>query len=164
MYAIRSYYGYEDALAEFFTRLRGLNESEPQVMLSMVQGHHPVRKMAQKVIALRRQHPEKDFDLEALSLLMRTILQRNYEYWLSEEDPLPWFEKECNEYCEQWHGQSLLIGISHARIRECRRMLSSIDFAADYQGALEKILTLPNHMDLVRLYKEIPTKMSYNFV
>jgi len=150
---------YEGALSEFFTQLRSLNESEPQVMLSMVQGHHPVRKMAQKVIALRRQHPEKDFDLEALSLLMRTILQRNYEYWLSEEDPLPWFEKECHEYCEQWHGQALLIGISHARILECRRMLDSIDFAADYQSALEKILTFPNHMDLVRLYKEIPTKM-----
>ncbi|MGE4403846.1 MAG: phosphoenolpyruvate synthase, partial [Desulfobulbus sp.] len=150
---------YEGALDEFFTRLRGLDESEPQVMLSMVQGHHPVRKMAQKVIALRRQKADKPFDLEALALLMRTILQRNYQYWLSEDDPLAWFEQECGDYCRQWQGQSLLVGISHAHILECRRTLESIDFAADYQAALEKILTLPNHMDLVRLYKEIPGKM-----
>jgi pyruvate,orthophosphate dikinase len=150
---------FEEALAEFFTRLQALDQTEPQVMLSMVQGHHPVRKMAQKVIALRRQQQERPFDMKALALLMRTILQRNYEYWLGEEDPLPWFEEQCGDYCQLWHGQSLLIGISHKRILECRALLESIDFSADDQSALEKILTLPNHMDLVRLYKEIPAKM-----
>jgi pyruvate,orthophosphate dikinase len=150
---------FEGALAEFFTRLQALDQTEPQVMISMVQGHHPVHKMAQQVIALRRQKQECAFDLKALVLLMRTILQRNYEYWLSEDDPLSWFEQECGNYCEHWHGQSLLVGISHARILECRHALEAIDFAADDQAALEKILTLPNHMDLVRLYKEIPAKM-----
>ncbi|MBM9616291.1 phosphoenolpyruvate synthase [Desulfobulbus rhabdoformis] len=150
---------FEGAFSEFFSRLADLDEREPQVMLSMVQGHHPVRKMAQKVIALRRQQPEITYDVQALSLLMRAILVRNYEYWLSEDDPLPWFEKKCGEYCHKWKGKTLLQGISHARIQECLQMLASIDFESDYQGALEKILTLPNHMDLVRLYKEIPSKM-----
>ena len=95
-------------------------------MLSMVQGHHPVRKMAQKVIVLRKEQPEQPFDLQALALLMRTILRRNYEYWLSEEDPLPWFEKQCGDYCRQWHGQDLLLGISHRRIRECLQTLEEL--------------------------------------
>ena len=37
--------------------------------------------------------------------------------------------------------------------------MKNVDFAADYQPGLELILTLPNHMDIVRLYKEIPGKM-----
>jgi len=154
-----SLFRFEQAFAGFFTRLRELDESEPQVMLSMVQGHHPVRKMAQKILALRQQQPEQPFDLQALTLLMRTILRRNYQYWLSEEDPLPWFERQCGSYCNLWHGQDLLQGISHQRIRECVQTMEAIDFEADHQAGLALILTLPNHMDLVRLYKEIPVKM-----
>lgn len=150
---------FEQVFADFFTRLRELDKTEPLVMLSMVQGHHPVRKMAQKVIALRQQQPEQPFDLRALAQLMRTILLRNYEYWLSEEDPLPWFEAQCGDYCRQWHGQDLLLAISHQRIRECLQILEGVDFTADHQAGLELILTLPSHMDIVRLYKEIPAKM-----
>lgn len=150
---------FESALAGFFLRLNELDEADPQVMLSMVQGQHPVRKMAQKVLALRQQQPDQPFVLRNLALLMRTILLRNYEYWLGEEDPLPWFERQCGDYCRQWQGQELLIGISHQRIRECRHILEAIDFTADEQAALERIVELPTHMDLVRLYKEIPSKM-----
>lgn len=150
---------FEQAFADFFTHLRELDKTEPLVMLSMVQGHHPVRKMAQKVIALRRQQPDQPFDLRALAQLMRTILLRNYEYWLGEEDPLPWFEAQCGDYCRQWSGQDLLLAISHQRIRECLQILEGVDFSADHQAGLELILTLPSHMDIVRLYKEIPAKM-----
>lgn len=150
---------FEQAFADFFTRLRELDKTEPLVMLSMVQGHHPVRKMAQRVIALRQQQPDQPFDLRALAQLMRTILLRNYEYWLGEEDPLPWFEEQCADYCRQWSGQDLLLAISHQRIRECLQILEGVDFSADHQAGLELILTLPSHMDIVRLYKEIPAKM-----
>ena len=95
-------------------------------------------------MVLRKEQPERPFDLQALALLMRTILLRNYQYWLSEEDPLPWFEKQCGDYCRQWHGQDLLQGISHQRIRECQQIQEAVDFAADYQAGLELILTLPS--------------------
>ncbi len=150
---------FEQAFAQFFKRLHDLDVSDPQIMLSMVQGHHPVRKMALQLCALRKQLPERPFDFKALALLMRTILLRNYEYWLSEEDPLTWFEKQCGDYCREWRGQSLLVAISHQRIRECLQTLEHVDFSGDHQAALEVIVTLPNHMDIVRLYKDIPAKM-----
>jgi len=150
---------FEQDLSQFFHKLDELDVVEPQVMLSMVQGHHPVRKMAMQMIALRRQHPEQSFDFQNLALLMRTILRRNYQYWLSEEDPLPWFEKQCGNYCREWQGQQLLMSVSHKRIRECLQTLEDIDFEGDYQAGLEVIVTLPNHMDIVRLYKDIPAKM-----
>jgi pyruvate,orthophosphate dikinase len=150
---------FEQAFAQFFSRLHHLDVTDPQVMMSMVQGHHPVRKMALQLIALRQQQPERPFDFQALALLMRTILLRNYGYWLGEEDPLPWFERQCGDYCRQWHGQALLAAISHQRIRECLHTLESVDFSGDHRAGLEVIVTLPNHMDIVRLYKDIPVKM-----
>jgi pyruvate,orthophosphate dikinase len=150
---------FEQDFSEFFKRLQKLDITSPPVMLSMVQGHHPVRKMALQLIALRKQDPEQPFDFHALALLMRTILQRNYEYWLSEEDPLPWFLKQCGEYCREWHGRELLTSISHEHIRECLQVLESVDIDQHCQEGLEAIVTLPNHMDIVRLYKDIPAQM-----
>ncbi len=147
------------ALADFFAQLNDLDATDPKVLLFMAKGHYPVQKMAQRVLTLRQQQLEQLFDLRSLTLLMRTLLVRNYEYWLSEADPLPWFEQQCGDYYSQWQGQHLLTAISHQRINECKQSLEAIDFTDDYQPALERILELPTHMDLVRLYKEIPTKM-----
>lgn len=151
---------FEGALSDFFTQLETVDEDDTQVMMFMVQGHHPVRHIAQRVLELRCQQQDKAFDLKALTLLMQTILECNYAYWLGEEDPAPWFEKHCGEeYCRRWGGKELLAGISHAHIIQCQETLDKIDCAANYQAALEIILTLPNHMDLVRIYKDIPAKM-----
>ena len=150
---------FEQALTQFFTRLRQLDETEPQVIMALVQGHQPVRKIAQKILDLRKQQPEKPFECKAMALLQHAILHRNYQYWLSEEDPLPWFTRQCGDYCRLWQGQDLLLGVSHQSIREAAQTLESVDLAADYQAALEVLFTLPNHMDIVRLYKKIPTMM-----
>ena len=151
---------FEHALADFFTRLRQLDETDPQVMMAMVQGHQPVQKIARKILDLRIQQPEQPFDFQPLVLLLRTILHRNYEYWLGEEDPLPWFEQQCGDYCRQWQGQELLTGISHQRIRESVQAMESVNCSTDCQAALEVLLSLPNHMELTRLYKGIPAKMT----
>ncbi|MCL2457476.1 MAG: phosphoenolpyruvate synthase, partial [Desulfobulbus sp.] len=150
---------FEQALTQFFTLLRQLGEAEPQIIMAMVHGHQPVRKIARKILELRKQQSDKPFECKALALLLRITLRCNYEYWLSEEDPLPWFTRQCGDYCQQWQGQDLLLGISHQSIREAVQTMESVDFAADYQAALEVLLTLPNHMDIVRMYKEIPSKM-----
>ena len=50
----------ESALADFFQRLNQLDQADPQVMLSMVQGQHPVRKMARLSVDCRQRrlyHP-----------------------------------------------------------------------------------------------------------
>ena len=150
---------FESAFADFFERMRGLDDSEPQVMMSIVQGHHPVRKMAMRMLDLRRQQAELSFDFQPLVRLMRTILERNYQYWLGEEDPLPWFTERCGDYCSEWHGQELLAAISHARMHDGLRTLAAIDPQQNTEAALEVMLTLPTHMDIVRQYKDIPARM-----
>ncbi len=150
---------YHDELNAFFRKLSGLNDSMPSVMMLIVQGHHPVRRLVKQVVELYMQLPEKDFDLLAVAELMQLILQRNYEYWLGEEDPLPWFEEECGEYCKNWHAGDNLVAISHAAIRAQQERVNGVDMDKDPLNGLEIILALPNHMDIVRLYRAIPTQL-----
>ncbi|MDX9840631.1 MAG: phosphoenolpyruvate synthase, partial [Desulfobulbus sp.] len=150
---------FEQALSMFFARVQELERSAPQVVMFIVQGHHPVRRMAMRVVELRRKQPDRAFDCRSLAQLVRTILRRNYEYWLGEEDPLPWFEKQCGDYCREWHGQHLLVGISHDHIRQCLQTLEEVPVDGEAHAALDVLFSLPNHMEIVRLYKEIPTKM-----
>ena len=129
---------FEQSFADFFTRLRGLDDSEPQVMMSIVQGHHPVRKMATPMLELRRKQTARSFDFQPLVRLVRTILERNYQYWLGEEDPLPWFTERCGDYCREWQGQELLEAISHARMHDGLRTLAETGVDRISIGTLTK--------------------------
>ncbi|MEN8141894.1 MAG: PEP/pyruvate-binding domain-containing protein [Thermodesulfobacteriota bacterium] len=145
---------YQDELDNFMTRLGTLPEE--QVML-MVQGHHPMKKMAQRLLAQRQEGA--DFDLAATVALLRHVLTLNYRYWLSEDDPLPWFEQECGAMCADWQAGERFGAISHARLNTHLARLAEL--AADGEPAtLEAMLDLPSHMDIVRLYREIPERLA----
>ncbi|WP_028583945.1 PEP/pyruvate-binding domain-containing protein [Desulfogranum mediterraneum] len=150
---------YEEELNRFFRRLCRLESTHPQVMMFIVQGHHPVRRIAKKVLALDDGLVDKSFDFGPLSRLMETILRCNYDYWLGEEDPLPWFEQRCGEYCSNWQAGAQLIAISHEQIRTHRRALDGIDSSHDPRAGLVTMVQLPNHMDIVRLYRGIPAHL-----
>lgn len=150
---------YERELNAFFRYLHQLNTSKPQVMMHIVQGHHPVRKIAARVLTLWQGLAEKTFHLDELAVLVRVILERNYGYWLSEEDPLPWFEERCGEYCKNWYAGEYLVAISHEKIRSYQQQLQAIDLGTDPERALATMAELPNHMDIVRLYRRIPTHL-----
>ncbi len=151
---------YQDVLNAFFVRLRHFDELDHRVMMFMVQGHHPMKKMALRLISIAGGEEQREFfDYRPIARLMRKILQLNYRYWLGEEDPLPWFEEQCGEYCSDWQVGPLLNAISHARIRRHQQVLEQIDVEIDPLAALEKILQLPAHMDIVRLYRDIPATL-----
>jgi pyruvate,orthophosphate dikinase len=151
---------FESALNGFFDRLHRLDEIDDQVMMYMVQGHHPMKKMALRLIDFGRRNPEFGFDYGPVARLMKKILTLNYNYWLSEEDPLPWFEGQCGEFCRDWEAGALLSAISHERIREHLKTLEAIDIEADPLQGLSDILELPAHMDIVRLYRQIPGRLA----
>ncbi|MFZ5797539.1 MAG: PEP/pyruvate-binding domain-containing protein [Thermodesulfobacteriota bacterium] len=147
---------FEDAFNAFFSRLLTLDEMEGQVMMHMVQGHHPMKKVAERLVSFSSGTSGLAFDYAPVARLMRKILDLNYQYWLGEEDPLPWFLQHCGEFCNDWQAGSSMAAISHERLRSHQETLAGIDIPADPLSALRKILTLPNHMDLVRLYREFP--------
>ena len=150
---------YEGALNTFFDRLHRLDEIDGQVMMYMVQGHHPMKKMATRLAAFSREE-RIDFDYTPIARLMRKILRLNYDYWLGEEDPLPWFMEQCGDFCRDWEAGPLLAAISHERIAQHRDALEAIDIDRDPLQGLLQILELPAHMDIVRMYREIPARLA----
>jgi pyruvate,orthophosphate dikinase len=151
---------YEAELNAFFDRLRALDEIDPQVMMFMVQGHHPMKKMAARLASFSETNPGIAFDYEPVARLMQKILTINYGYWLQEEDPLPWFIDHCGEFCQDWDAGRLFSSISHETLQQHQARLSEIDIRQGALPALRRILELPNHMDLVRLYREVPAKLA----
>ncbi len=151
---------FENQFNSFFKQLTILDEIDVQIMMYMVQGHHPMKKMAIRLVSFSDTHPDIMFDYEPVARLMQKILTLNYNYWLGEEDPLPWFMEQCGEYCNDWHAGKLFSAISHEQLRKHQDELASIDIEEGSLPALRKILEFPNHMDLVRLYRDVPGKLA----
>ena len=151
---------FEEQLNDFFDRLQRLDEIDHQVMMYMVQGHHPMKKMALRLISFGRSDAGTSFSFAPIARLMKKILTLNYSYWLGEEDPLPWFESQCGEFCRDWQAGKLLAAISHKRMQEHLETLKQIDTREDPFQGLSEILELPAHMDVVRLYRKIPAQLA----
>ncbi|HIJ89403.1 MAG: PEP-utilizing enzyme [Desulfobulbaceae bacterium] len=141
---------YETALAECFDRLHKLDDD---ILLFLVQGHHPLGKILTRLHELCLAAPGCTGESHAARLLQRA-LALNYRYWLSEDDPLFWFTEQCGDLCKGWRSGSLFNAISHQRLNEHLTLVGGLDPAAP--GALGAMLALPNHMDIVRLYKQAP--------
>ncbi|CAK8720212.1 Phosphoenolpyruvate synthase [Candidatus Electronema halotolerans] len=147
---------YGPQLNNFFDQLARLDEIDSSLMMQMVQGHHPIKKMAVQLLSLGR---ATAFSCIPAARLLQKILITNYEYWLSEDDPQPWFEQHCGGFCDKWEARPEMAAIAHARMREHLQTLEQIDLEEDPHQALSKLLELPAHVDIVRLYREIPGKL-----
>ncbi len=143
---------FQEVLDQFFAALEALDD---RIIMFMVQGHHPMKKMAQTLLRYSENNP--DFDLTSSTSLFQRILTLNYTYWLREEDPLPWFTKECGDRCADWQAGALFSAISHAEINSHLTCVKDIDVKD--KNALQIMLDLPAHMDIVRLYKDIPDQL-----
>lgn len=146
---------FEFAHAACFEKLRGLDD---QTIMFMVQGRHPMKKIATFLL----HYSEEDnhaYDLRPVGCLMQRVLTLNYQYWLGEEDPLPWFLAECGEMCNDWQAGKLFHAVSHEQLAVHLDTLGRIDIDTS-PDRLGEILALPSHMDLVRLYKDIPEKLA----
>ncbi len=146
------------AFASCFDRLRALDD---QVIMLMVQGRHPMKKIALFLLdySRKQQATGTPYDLRPVARLMQRVLILNYEYWLAEEDPLPWFMEECDTMCQDWLAGRLFNAISHEELKKHLGIVKPIDFDRTPEK-LADILQLPAHIDLVRLYKEIPEKLA----
>lgn len=148
------------AMNGYFQRLAAFDESDPVAMMVITQGQHPMKKLAQRLLAFSADNSPDIFDYRPICQLMRVILGRNYEYWLQEDDPLPWFLGRCGVLCEDFQSGRLFAAISHDAMLRHKEQLAAIDMVTDPRKGLEEILSLPAHVDIVRLYKEIPTRLA----
>jgi pyruvate,orthophosphate dikinase len=146
---------YEKTLALLFLRLKNLDD---EVIIFMVQGQHPMKRIAQHLLKLEK--GDTSYDFQPLAELMKRVFAMNYEYWLSEKDPLAWFTEECGDICRGWQAGQLFNAISHEQLKKHLGTLNGVDIDANPRQALSVILELPSHMDIVRMYKVVPEKLN----
>ena len=145
---------YENSLANLFSYLQNLDD---EVLIFMVQGQHPMKRIAQHLLKLEK--GETAYDFKPMADLMQRVLTMNYSYWLREKDPLAWFTEECGDICRGWQEGQLFNAISHQQLKKHLSDLQGVDIDADPRQALNSILEMPSHMDIVRMYKTVPGKL-----
>ncbi len=150
---------FEKPLNHIFTMMREFEKGDGPALMHIVQGQHPMKKVAGHLLAFSARQPTS-FDYRPIAQLMRAILLKNYEYWLLEDDPMPWFLERCGILRNDFHSEQLFSSISHESMQKHRDTLVAIDIESDPGGGLSRILDLPAHIDIVRFYKEIPERLA----
>jgi len=141
----------------FNTAIDQIAALDDPALILMVQGYHPIKKTAAALLAVSR---DSGFDCGPFTRLYTKLLAIDYQYWLNEEDPLPWFTAACGHNHDDWDVANLFNAISHGAMRENLAALDPEEMIAlPPTERLQHLLTLPAHLDIVRVYKDIPPKL-----
>ncbi len=150
---------YETVLNRIFERMQSLEDGESPIMLHIVQGQHPMKRLATLLYGAAEKE-KVSFDYRPVASLMRTVLLKNYSYWLAEDDPMPWFLERSGTHMEEIQSLNLFSAVSHKSIQQYKEKLQKIDIESDSHKGLGRILELPAHVDIVRFYKSIPALLA----
>jgi pyruvate,orthophosphate dikinase len=96
----------------------------------------------------------------ALNSLLIRYFEYTFSYWLSENDPQEWFERDITSSLSE-ELSDLFKPVSHSEIETYYRQLNDIVREENDNSAviLKKLLELPGYGDLVNLYKSLPEKI-----
>ncbi len=103
---------------------------------------------------------EKSF--QSMSELLVKYYRHTYAYWLSQTDPLEWFESEVGKNLNKNRLDDIFKDISHNYLQHCLEELKAIcDALGKVSGAgLERLLALPGYRTIVASYSDIPGKLA----
>lgn len=145
---------------ELLLRLVTLDETDDDLLMHLVHGQQSVKRVINRLLHLC-ERSSVQLDLGPMGRFLRLLLRKNYDYWLSEDDPLPWFLERCQLTAEDFHKQQVFSAISHEAIRGYQSQLRAIESEQnDSESAVRRLLELPSHIDIVRFYKEVPAHLS----
>ncbi len=141
-----------------FEQLADLDKTDRPIMVQIVHGQHPLNKIAKRLLEMTADN-QNQFDLFPLARLVQTILNRCYGYWLQEDDPLAWFLDRCSIPVTDFHSSQLFRSISHEVMKEHLMVLQAQPLEKDPRSGLQRMLELPDHIDIVKYYREMPNKL-----
>ncbi len=135
-----------------------LSKLSDDILLIFFQNYHSFKKLA-KIIAKKLY---KDVCLTNLLKLLSQSFELTYKYWLSQPDPSFWLEEEgaTGLKRDKENYLSLINPVSHKNLHilleKLKKILSS---KVSEKEILKKLLELPDYLDIVRFYREIPEKI-----
>jgi len=100
-------------------------------------------------------------NFKAINLLLFQYYHHTYRYWLNEEDPQSWFEKEAVEIDRDSQFDGFFKPISHQRLKDYRSQLelSIRDYRIESEEVLTRLLELPGFGQIAEEYRQIPRRL-----
>lgn len=145
---------FERVFNTFFLRVIDLEQNNSGLLLYLVHGRQSVKRVIRKLFE-QIDNSGVSFDRNPALRIVRLALQINYDYWLGEDDPLPWFADRSGLNPDDLPDRQVFEQVSHETLRFYRDRLGAADLREDTLAA-DKLFELPSHIEIVRLYKAIP--------
>jgi len=101
-----------------------------------------------------------DADFQDMITLMEHYAQHSFSYWLSERDPMEWFEKEVSGQLPE-RVIALFQPISHVTLSVFQSRLEEItgDKSTSAHDTLKHLLELSGYGDIVSIYSSLPGRI-----
>ncbi|MGL1931126.1 MAG: PEP-utilizing enzyme [Desulfotalea sp.] len=147
---------FQNVLDCVYQNLLTLDKNCPEAMIQLVHGQQTISLIIKNSLKCT------DYNFEYLIAFELAILNKTYQCWLDESDPLRWYEDFCSGDYKQnvWKVLNL---ISHDTMHHNIFGLQEIKGNSDQRYVLEKLLRLPSHIDIVRLYRDVPNLLEPKF-
>ncbi|NOZ69021.1 MAG: pyruvate, phosphate dikinase, partial [Deferribacteres bacterium] len=99
-------------------------------------------------------------DFRSVNSLLVRYFEYTFSYWLSEDDPAEWFEREISRDIPA-EISGFFSPVSHAHLAECRTRLREITDSQDENSpaTLKALLDLPGYGDIAGVYKGLPDRI-----
>lgn len=132
-----------------FDRIRELDDEN---FFLFTQSFYQIDKLTASLGKAAENFQSSVFSAGASVLLLSKYLGQTYDYWLDEDDPRVWFERETDgaEYPEVLN--RLFNDISHRQIRQWKARLNAVTDETPH-------LPLPGYRHFVDIYRDVPRKL-----
>ncbi|MGD8880425.1 MAG: pyruvate, phosphate dikinase, partial [Desulfobacterales bacterium] len=131
-------------------RILGLSD---ELFGLFTRSYYQINRLAENLL---NRAPKSDGVLNAVNQLVTRFLHFTYNYWLSEKDPLSWFEKEAFEVDPQNSYKEFFRNISHQRLEKWNRQLGRIENKQQLKpdAFLTSLLKFPGFHQIAAQYRE----------
>lgn len=135
---------------------------DDETFFLFVKSFYQIKRLAEAYLKIE---VGADADFTAVNRLLAKYLQHTYVYWLSEEDPHAWFEKEILEINPSarfsQHLEEQFNEISHEQLHQRSRQIGKIirDYPMASRDTTQKLVALPGYNEFVEIYQKMPQKL-----
>jgi len=154
---------FQSNIADAFHRI---GDFEDEDFFFFVKSFYQITKLAELLSDTVKKRTERDpmfcFDFTEINLLLIKYFRHTYTYWLNEEDPWIWFQKETEESSCPESLSGFFKEISHEDIRGQVAELDKITASADFSSSIltSRLTSLQGYNHFAEVFRGIPRKLS----
>jgi len=146
---------FKPILDESFLQIHDL---EDESFFLFVKSYYRIKKIAEDLITV---NPDASIGYQSLNQLLVKYYQYTYAYWLSEADPMDWFQKEVEEKESPRNIPEIFKDISGSYLQSLVNTLKEIirDELPDSIEMLLRLMTLKEYSHFVETYRKVPQQL-----